>query len=86
MDLGDQFELEHLLFKTRQCRSCGGAKDLLTDFYRIRKDRKSLSAYSYECKDCTVKRVTESRKKKKEKLDLSYDPVPRFRPDIYPDW
>jgi len=61
MDLGDQFDLEHLLFKTRQCRSCGQTKDVLTDFYRIRKDRKSLSAYSYECKECTKMRITVSR-------------------------
>jgi hypothetical protein len=85
MDLGDQFDLEHLLFKTRQCRSCGKAKDLLTDFYRIRKDRKSLSAYSYECKECTKKRITKSRKEKRNKPDIPYDPVPRIK-DVYPDW
>lgn len=61
MDLEDQFALEHLLFKTRQCRTCGQTKDLLEDFYRTRRDRKSVSAYSYECKDCTKMRIAVSR-------------------------
>lgn len=63
MDIEEEFELEHLLFKERKCRSCGKVKDLLTDFYRTRKGRTSLSAYSYECKECTVHRVSTSRKK-----------------------
>ena len=78
MDLEDQFALEHLLFKTRQCRKCGQTKDLLEDFYRTRRDRKSVSAYSYECKECTKKRITEKRKE-------DYNPVPRIK-DVYPDW
>ena len=32
MDLEQQFDLEHLLFKQRKCRSCGRTKDLLSDF------------------------------------------------------
>ncbi|AOV58640.1 hypothetical protein T040910_135 [Synechococcus phage S-CAM3] len=63
MDVGDLFDLDNLLWKERKCRSCGKNKDLLTDFYRTRKDRTSISAYSYECKDCTKKRITESRQK-----------------------
>ena len=75
MDFEEEFELEHLLWKERKCRSCGEVKDLLTDFYRTRKGRSTLSAYSYEFKDCTVKRVMETRKKKD-----------RFTEIGYPDW
>ena len=32
MDIGDQFSLEHLLFKERKCRSCGKTKNLIEDF------------------------------------------------------
>ena len=46
----------------------------LNDFYKTRKDRGNVpSAYSYECKRCSIKRVSEGRRKK-EKVD------------IYPDW
>ena len=62
MDIGDQFSLDHLLFKERKCRSCGKMKDLLSDFYLTRKNRETVaSAYSYECKDCTIKRIITSR-------------------------
>jgi len=61
MDVGDLFDLDHLIFKERKCRTCGIKKDLLVDFYRTRKDRTSSSAYSYECKDCTKKRIVLSR-------------------------
>ena len=61
MDVGDLFDLDNLLWKERKCRSCGKTKDLLTDFYRTRKDRTSVSAYSDECKDCTKKRIVMSR-------------------------
>ena len=65
MDLDDQFSLGHLLFFDRKCRVCGEVKNLLDDFYLTRKDRKPLpSAYSYECKDCTLKRIKKSRKSK----------------------
>jgi hypothetical protein len=74
MDLEDQFSLEHLIFIERKCRSCGKVKDLLTDFYLTRKNKRPFpSAYSYECKTCTVKRVTEKRKID----DASW---------LYPDW
>jgi len=61
MDVEDLFDLDHLIFKERKCRTCGVKKDLLVDFYRTRKDRTSSSAYSYECKDCTKKRIVLSR-------------------------
>ena len=74
MDIEDQFELEHLLFKQRKCKMCGETKELINDFYKTRKDRGNVpSAYAYECKRCFIKRVSKTRNKK-EKLD------------IYPDW
>ena len=60
MDLDGQLKLGHLLFKERQCRTCGQQKNLIEDFYKIRKSL-GVSAYSYECKDCTKKRVVLSR-------------------------
>ena len=62
MDIDDKFDLEHLLFVERTCRVCGERKNLIDDFYLTRKDRGSYpSAYSYECKDCTKKRIVVSR-------------------------
>ena len=76
MDIGDQFSLEHLLFKERRCRSCDKNKNLIEDFYMTRKSKRGLpSAYSYECKDCTVKRILNSRKAKRPLSDYEY-----------PDW
>jgi hypothetical protein len=76
MDLEDQFSLDFLLFKERRCRSCGNIKDLMSDFYLTRKDRSSsLSAYSYECKKCTIDRIRRYRKHK-DYIDNS----------VYPDW
>ena len=64
MDIEEEFSLTHLIFKERQCRSCGETKDLLTDFYVIRKSKKYLpSSYSYECKDCTIKRIVSKRER-----------------------
>jgi len=75
MNLEDQFSLDHLIFKERTCRSCGKTKSLMDDFYLTRKDRPTVSsAYSYECKLCTVKRILDSRKKSKM---ISWE---------YPDW
>jgi hypothetical protein len=75
MDIEDEFSLEHLLFKERKCRVCGVTKDLMTDFYVIRKGKKYLpSSYSYECKDCTIERVIRQRKQESPKLWE------------YPDW
>lgn len=74
MDLDDEFVLNHLLLQERKCRSCGEIKNLLTDFYRTRRNRTTASAYSYECKDCTKQRVMKSRITKPK--DTS----------TYPDW
>ena len=60
MSFDDEIELEHLLFLERKCRVCGKIKNLLNDFYKTRKDRTLASSYSYECKDCTKKRVNKS--------------------------
>ena len=80
MDLDTEFELEHLLFKERKCRVCGEKKNLIEDFYLTRKNRKPFaSAYSYECKICTVERVVSSRKKNRPR------PLPPYLAD-YPDW
>ena len=41
------------------------AKNLVEDFYLTRKYKGTLpSAYSYECKTCTVKRIAKRRKVK----------------------
>jgi hypothetical protein len=60
MDLDGQLKLGHLLFKDRICRTCGLEKNLIEDFYKTRKGY-SASAYSYECKECTKKRIVLSR-------------------------
>ena len=73
MSFDDEIELEHLLFFDRKCRVCGKVKSLMDDFYLTRKDRKTLaSSYSYECKECTVKRVSKGRRS-----NLVWE---------YPDW
>ncbi len=75
MDTDKLFTLEHLIFKERECRACGKVKSLMDDFYVTRKDRGTIaSAYSYECKECTIKRVKESRQRK-DSIDF-----------VYPDW
>jgi hypothetical protein len=51
-------------------------KNLVGEFYRTRKDRGPVaSSYSYECKECTIKRVVDSRKIN-----------PHFLETEYPDW
>mgnify|MGYP000473877475 FL=1 len=61
MDLDDQLKLGHLLLYERKCRKCGVIKNLIDGFYRTRKDRGPVaSSYSYECKECTKKRVKTS--------------------------
>lgn len=75
MDLEGEFELEHLLLKERTCKTCGKTKDLLDGFYKTRKDRGALpSAYSYECKQCTIKRIAKRRRQPKKWIT------------DYPDW
>ena len=63
MNLDDQVELSHLLLSERVCRVCGEEKNLIDGYYRTRKNTTLASSYSYECKECTVKRITKSKKK-----------------------
>ena len=68
MDKNEEFgfSLEHLLFEERKCRVCGETKDLVNEFYLVRKNKRNFpSAYSYECKICTIKRIVKNRKKTK---------------------
>ena len=74
MEFDKELELEHLLFVSRRCRKCLRKFDLIDGFYHTRKDRgHTPSAYAYECKECTVKRVSRRRKKKVKEGE-------------YPDW
>jgi len=76
MNLDDQFDLDHLFLSERKCRVCGETKDLIDGFYLTRKGRGHIpSAYSYECKDCTIKRVVVSR--------MTSRVLDRWE---YPDW
>jgi len=76
MDLDNQIKLGHLLLYERECRACGQTKNLIEGFYRTRKNRgASASSFSYECKECTIKRITETRKNKNPFIDWQY-----------PDW
>jgi hypothetical protein len=76
MDFDDQFEFEHLFLTERKCRVCGEIKDLIDGFYLTRKGRGDMpSAYSYECKVCTINRISESRKKSHSRYMWKY-----------PDW
>jgi hypothetical protein len=76
MDLNRQINLEHLLFVDRECRVCGQVKNLLSDYYLTRKNRGSYpSSYSYECKECTIKRISNKRKNNVELIKWEY-----------PDW
>lgn len=80
MNFEEEFELEHLLFQQRRCRSCNKVKDLVTDFYKTRKGS-GPSAYSYECKECTKKRVSNARKTVVDKMTTNI-----FGRCEYPDW
>ena len=63
MEFDKQIKLGHLLLVDRKCRVCGETKNLVDDFYRTRKDRGPVaSSYSYECKDCTIKRIISNKK------------------------
>ena len=62
VDIDGQIKLGHLLLNDRKCRSCGEIKNLIDGFYRTRKNRGPVpSSYSYECKECTIKRVVSNR-------------------------
>jgi hypothetical protein len=72
----ENFDLDGLFLSERKCRVCGEIKDLMGEFYMTHKGRgNSISAYSYECKLCTIKRVR--RKRKSRNYSISSD---------YPDW
>jgi len=76
MDFDGQIKLGHLLLQDRRCRICGENKNLIDGFYRTRKNRGAVaSSYSYECKECTIKRIIDTRKKQTPFLDWDY-----------PDW
>ena len=74
MDLDEQLKLGHLLLEERTCRVCGERKNLLQSYYRVHKNVKLISSYSYECTECTIKRIVKSRKQSA--------PVS----EVYPDW
>jgi len=76
MDLDKQIKLSHLLLTDRKCRSCGKIKNLIDSFYRTHKERGPVeSSFSYECKECAIKRVINLKKKPKSHLLWEY-----------PDW
>lgn len=76
MEIDKQIKFGHLLLVDRKCRTCGEIKNLIDGFYRTRKDRGAVSSsYSYECKECTIKRVTSSR--------TNFIPKVKWE---YPDW
>ena len=75
MEVDDHFELEHLYLTERTCKSCGQTKDLIDGFYKSRKNKYQASSYSYECKECTIKRVSTRRNIQKKDIGWSY-----------PDW
>jgi hypothetical protein len=76
MDLDDHFNLDHLFLYERKCKLCGQTKNLIGEYYRTRKDRGPVSSsFSYECKECTKKRIINSRKNKSNTSKWEY-----------PDW
>jgi hypothetical protein len=77
VSIEDELGLEQFLFVDRQCRKCLRTLSLTDNFYKTRKDRgQNPSAYSYECKYCTKKRISKTRNSK-----------PKQRKEFdYPDW
>ena len=62
MEFDKQIKLGHLLLTDRKCRVCGETKNLIEAYYRTRKDRGAVaSSYSYECKECTIKRIIKNK-------------------------
>ena len=59
MELDEQVSNAHLLLETRECRVCKKHKNLIADYYLSRKDPTLASSYSYECKECCIKRTVE---------------------------
>ena len=59
MDFDEQLEVDHFVLTERKCRVCGKVKDLIDGFYLTRKNRGgNASSYSYECKLCTISRIS----------------------------
>lgn len=80
----DGFGLEHLLFVDRQCRKCLRSLSLIDNFYLTRKDKGSVpSAYSYECKQCTIKRISRTERNARKSKALQQN-IPGQ--EVYPDW
>lgn len=75
MDVDEHFELEHLYLTERVCKVCGQRKDLIDGFYLSRRNRYQPSSYSYECKECAIKRISSNRKNKNKRVQWEY-----------PDW
>jgi hypothetical protein len=76
MNLDKHLSFEHLFLYERKCKNCNQIKNLIDGFYRTRKDRGPISSsFSYECKECTKKRVTISRKS--NIIEVKWE---------YPDW
>ena len=72
VEFDEKLELGHFTLSERKCRVCGKMKDLIDGYYLIRKNKNIKSSYSYECKECTIKRV-----KSKKKTNNRW---------VYPDW
>jgi len=84
MDIEKQYDLEHLFLSERRCRTCGELKNLIDSYYLSRKNRgTSPSAYSYECKKCTIERIKEQRQEKYQKKKSYNQPSEYY---YYPDW
>ena len=62
MDFDEQLEVDSFVLTERKCRVCGKIKDLIDGFYLIRKNKSIQSSYSYECKECTKRRIIRNRK------------------------
>ncbi len=72
MDFDKQVTTAHLLLETRVCRVCNEEKNLLDDFYFVRKNRALPSSYSYECKACTIERTTKYNKNNSTSVRSQY--------------
>ena len=51
------FSLEHLLFQERKCRVCGETKDLVNEFYLIRKNKRNFPEKWWKFRDFRFSRT-----------------------------
>ena len=66
----EHLQSAHLFMVKRICRVCGVEKDLVTDFYKCRKDPTLESSYAYECKSCAIIRNKNNYyRKRMDKMD-----------------